>query len=253
MATLPPDEAATSAARGGEVGADGAGRMLAQLNAGRIAGDARGRLDSPYVALVSRATGIADTIGRIRPALRLQVGGTTGPDGRQLSGSYTFPPFTGFEQATLFPDGWVAIARLDPYRVDWRAPNGQWLRGSPIPIETIQVDGREKRAYLARMWNPPATPPDPSTISDWPTTVPAFEALRGSVVLNTPGGELLIARTPTARQPGRHYDVIARSGNRTAQLLLPEGERVVGFGSGTVYVAVTDDDGIQRLQRHPWP
>jgi hypothetical protein len=30
-------------------------------------------------------------------------------------------------------------------------------------------------------------------------------------------------------------------------------ERIVGFGMTSDYVAVTDDDGIQLLRRHPWP
>ena len=37
------------------------------------------------------------------------------------------------------------------------------------------------------------------------------------------------------------------------QLIMSPNECIVSLGAKSVYVAVTDDDGIQRLRRHPWP
>jgi hypothetical protein len=45
---------------------------------------------------------------------------------------------------------------------------------------------------------------------------------------------------------------VDRRGVRMAQLRLPDNQRVVGFGTASVYVAIGDDDGLERLQRHPW-
>lgn len=253
VATLPPDAPATVAAHGDERGVDRLGHLLAQLNAGRVAGDPSGRLDSPYVALVDRRTGKADTVGRVRAALRLQVAATYGPDGRLISAKYFFPPFTAFEQVTIFPDGWIAVARLDPYRIEWRSPTGQWLRGAPIPVPSVKVDDQEKRAWLARTFGGRVSPPDPSTISNWPATIPPFEAPRGSIVVAASNGALLVSRTPSARHEETLYDVFDRRGTRIGQLPLPKNERIVGFGLRTVFVVVTDSDRIQRLQRHPWP
>ena len=36
-------------------------------------------------------------------------------------------------------------------------------------------------------------------------------------------------------------------------LSMSPNERIVSLGAKSAYVAVTDDDGIQRLRRHPWP
>jgi hypothetical protein len=38
-----------------------------------------------------------------------------------------------------------------------------------------------------------------------------------------------------------------------ASLELPADQHIVGFGARSIYVIVTDDDGLQHLQRHPWP
>ena len=38
-----------------------------------------------------------------------------------------------------------------------------------------------------------------------------------------------------------------------ARLQLPPDHQIVGFGARSVYVVVTDEDDLQRIQRHPWP
>ena len=37
------------------------------------------------------------------------------------------------------------------------------------------------------------------------------------------------------------------------QLVLASNQHILGFGAQSAYVITTDDDGIQRLTRHPWP
>ncbi len=252
VATGSPDAPATVAANRGERGVDLTGHLLAQLNVGGIRGDPLGRLDSPYVALVDRRTGKADTVGRIRAALRRQVAATYAPDGSMASGRYSFSLFTAFEQVAIFPDGWIAIARLDPYRVDWRRPTGQWIRGAALPVPAVKLDEREKRAYLARTWGGQGAPPDPSTVTDWPETIPPYSGRVASLALAAPDGRLLVSRTRTAQHEETRYDIIDRRGTLVGQLQLLTSERIIGFGLQSVYVVVTDDDGIQRLQRHPW-
>jgi hypothetical protein len=38
---------------------------------------------------------------------------------------------------------------------------------------------------------------------------------------------------------------------RRTQLVLEANEHILGFGARSLYVVETDDDGIQRLRRHP--
>ena len=66
-------------------------------------------------------------------------------------------------------------------------------------------------------------------------------------------GTLLVFRERSRSAPGNDYDAIDRSGRRIRAIHLPRNERIVGFGAVSVYVAVRDDDGIERLRRHPWP
>jgi hypothetical protein len=49
------------------------------------------------------------------------------------------------------------------------------------------------------------------------------------------------------------YDVVGRSGRLEEQLILGPNERLLGFGARSVYLVVTDIDGTQTIQRHPWP
>jgi hypothetical protein len=81
--------------------------------------------------------------------------------------------------------------------------------------------------------------------------MPPFET--PVTLLASPDGHLLVHRLPTLAEPGVRYDVIDRAGNRVTQVVLGWKEHVLGFGARSVYVVTTDDDGIQRLRRHPWP
>jgi len=192
--------------------------------------------DSTAVILVPWNGSRQDTIVRLAPP---------------LPGHERFPPpfpvqYDGF---AILADGWVVVRRVDPYRVDWRSPTGSWRRGPAIPYPVVPVTDREKAFYLQRRSAEGRSPP-PGIKLEWPETVPPVEV--SSPMLQAPDGTVLVRRYPTADAPGTTYDVINRQGMREYQLVLPASERVVGFGSALVYVTVTDEDGLQRLQRHPW-
>lgn len=67
-----------------------------------------------------------------------------------------------------------------------------------------------------------------------------------------PNGRMVVERSPIARAPQRVYDIFDRGGKHTASLAVNDNSRIVAFGHRSVYVAVTNDTGVQRLQRHPW-
>jgi hypothetical protein len=52
--------------------------------------------------------------------------------------------------------------------------------------------------------------------------------------------------------PETRYDIVNRRGVLDGQLVLAPNEHIVGFGATSMYVAVSNDDGIQHLERHPW-
>jgi len=64
---------------------------------------------------------------------------------------------------------------------------------------------------------------------------------------------IAVRRMPTASAPETRYDLVDRRGALDGQLALKQNERVLGFGGRSVYVVATDDDGVERLRRHPWP
>jgi hypothetical protein len=125
--------------------------------------------DSTSFALVDRRSGNSDIIVRLaNDGRRGPVSfGTTPGLGRGVQ--FRNLPLRTNESPLLFSDGWVAVVRLDPYRVDWRAPTGSWTLGKPFPIRAVRVTAAEKNAYLTRR-------PGFRDAPDWPVEMPPFEA-----------------------------------------------------------------------------
>lgn len=236
VATLPPDTPAMKAVGLWPLGVDRLGRVLGQKFAQRDS-------DSTRLLLIDRASSHIDTIAALHGvARRATVTPVTSPDGR-VGMRVGRIPLNVRDAPALLPDGWVAIARLDPYRVDWRSPDGRWARGAPLPFRAIRMTDAERKAYSARnSWSRNAT--------DWPEVLPPFDT--PTSLFATPEGMLAVRRLPSVGQPETRYDIVDRTGAFKGQLVLPPNQHILGFGAGSVYVVETDDDGIQRLRRHPW-
>ena len=236
VATIPPDNPALQAVRLWPLGADRLGRVLSR----DFSGSAN---DSLPVVLVDRGS------GRVNPVARLKLGVRRGPAsivndpvmGRGVSVRRI--PLDVNDATLLLPDGWIAVARVAPYRVDWRSPDGTWTTGAPIPTPSIRMGAREREAYGQRnSWARNAT--------DWPEVLPPFDT--PTPIFSTPDGWLVIKRLRSAVDNDQRYDLIDKSGVRRGQLSLRPNEAIIGFGATSVYVIETDDDGIQRLRRHPY-
>jgi hypothetical protein len=207
--------------------------------------------ESAFVLLVQRSTGEVDTIARLAPMWReVEREGTAA--GSSRIGSIRSRALDGAEQALLMSDGWTAIIRLNPYRVDWRGPAGLMVRGAPLPVPLLPVDDKVKQAYVHRF--PPRAgrgPVEVSQIRDWAAYV--APVLTFGSLLELPDGKALIHRQNVGANEPTRYDIVDRRGNLTAQLSMASGERVVGFGQRALYVAIKDSDDIERIRRHPWP
>lgn len=250
VATIGPDAPALKNGGRQPNGADARGHVIATGPISRAPpAITLPRLDSQFVLRFQRSTGRADTVAVIRAHLA-QIK-TQGPADRPTSISIIRNPLADGELAALFPDGWIAIARIEPYRVDWIAPDGKQIRGQPLPFQRVRLDEREQRAFLERQADRSGTAPrDPGSMPDWPESVPAF--LPGSL-LPAPDGLLWIRRTGTAADPSPPYDVIDRRGALVARVMAGTDVQVIGFGRAAVYTVATDDNGIQRLQRRGMP
>lgn len=158
-------------------------------------------------------------------------------------------PLATEDQVVLFPDGWLAFAFADPYRVDWRAPDGSDRRGRVLPFERVPV-GEPMRRMLVRERSPLVEPPfQPGELPAWPKYLPAFDI---GALVPMRDGRLAIRRTTDPLQKRVVYDVVGRTGQLEFQLVLPPRTQLVAGGRAHVYAVSTDENLEQWVVRHPW-
>ncbi|MGV3708640.1 MAG: hypothetical protein ACO1Q7_07345 [Gemmatimonas sp.] len=209
-------------------GADDSGRLLVETAS-------NGR-DSAVVSWVNRATGSRDTIAKLWR------------DPPPPPGNFR-PVCKQSEGVTLAPDGWIAVVRARPYRVDWRRPNGNWALGPSLHVPAQLMSDGDRSTYLQwRDRDRPALPRD--TVKNWP--MHPCEWTSGFTAKASPDGYLLVYRVPTSTVKAITYDVVNREGKLVRQLQLPENEAIIAFGRSSVYVVRTVNNS-QLILRHPWP
>jgi len=171
-------------------------------------------------------------------------------------------PFATSPQWAVALDGRVAVVHVDPYRVDVIDPLGELTRGPEIAYEPIRVSNAHKlrwreeregrtaitfvtpdRQSTTRMVTRPAVEPD------WPRHLPPFLS---DAVHFASDGMLWIQRTTEAGAPPT-FDIVDRAGRVVAQMTLPHGRRLVGFGRGTVYLVRKDEVDLEYLERYRLP
>jgi hypothetical protein len=214
----------------------------------------RTRADSLLALRINRQTLATDTIsmlvGRGGKGFKLLP-----PRGSAPGVIVGANPLASEDQALLFVDGWIAVSHLDPYRVDWRRPDGRWVQGAPITTSRVAVTARLKCQETARLLGS-AWPCDVADLQGWPDYVPAFLPTNPGnpylPLLPAPGGRVVIGRTVLAGQRNRSYDVVGRNG-RERTIELPINERLIGFGANAAFTIRTDGDGFERIVRYPWP
>ena len=257
------------------------------------AADARGRLyyetpgisigpdnrpvpaDSAAILRWDRATQRTDTMAWVKlPKNNVQTSGGQGNFNVRIGGSN---PLQARDEWTVFPDGRLAIARANPYRVEFIATNGTRTTGPALPHTPIRITDADKkeeeatqralantglrmmvtegpngRQMSASIGGGRGQTPDLPPITDWPETKPPFRQGLASVWAR-PNGELWVRRTERAGAKGALYDVIDAKGAVKNQVRVPDGLTLVGFGSGTAYTTKADEDDLLTLQRHRVP
>lgn len=227
--------------------------------------------DSVPLMRYDRNTKRVDTLSYIRlPESNSQVSGGQGNMRVMIGGANPLAPR---DEWAVFPDGRVAIVRASDYHVDWVMPDGTKrsspaIRYTPIRMTAAEIrheeeqrnvarasqmsvmvtDGPGGRQASAQMGPPPGAPPL-QPLDNWPEVKPPFRSGLASVVAR-PNGELWVRRTEDARARGTLYDVIDAQGRVAYQLRLAEGVTLVGFGNGTIYTTVKDEDDLVYLRRH---
>jgi hypothetical protein len=161
---------------------------------------------------------------------------------------------------SVLPDGRIGLARAVDYHVEWLG-GGASAVGPLVKYDAVKVGDDEKNAWADQLASRgmivevengrrrTRRPPRPDiTRMTWPEVMPAFTGSRA--VLAAPTGELWVRRAQPAKASGAVYDVFDAAGRRVRQVTL-EGNRVVlGFGPGVVFVARTDEDDLQWIERY---
>lgn len=244
---------------------DGLGRLYRESPAS----DANGV--SPILR-VTPATGKVDTVGYTsrKATACAPAAASSSPAGERTSRAAPVgaQPFVAIEQWTVAPDGRVALVCPKPYRVSFVSTMGKRLDGPVIPHSPIKVTAAEQQAWRDARNEPVAVVsfsangeksagfrkvpvPEPA---EWPAVLPPFtlpHAFRRAVMF-APDGMLWIDREVAAGSPAA-YDVVGPDAKLAYRVTLPLRSRIVGFGASGIYVVVTDDDDIQRLQRFRFP
>lgn len=237
---------------------------------GMAMGGDTGPPDSGAVLRVERGSLAVDTVAWVKLEDRI-VETSGGPDNQNVSVS---PIYLSLEDSWgVAPDGSLVIARSGDYSVEWHRPDGTVTSGGPTPFETVAIGQAEKEEFLrARSANGGGLSisvmmgnegmqmsfgrggggtRNDENVDDytWPDVKPPFYAQRIPV---DPAGRAWIRRHVEAGEPST-YDVFDGSGTRVATHLLEHGERIVGFGAGTMYVVWADEFDLNYLRRYALP
>jgi hypothetical protein len=240
---------------------DARGRMYSQGSPFRIVDGQPQQADSISIERWDRASGKRDTLSYLQvPKGNTQVSGGRGNVSVRIGSGM---PFSTQDQFDVAPDGRIALVHHDPYSVDFVNASGQRTKGQPIRVDRLRVTEKHKEQWRetrrnatgvmmsnnnGRMSAQQSRIPYEEPAS-WPEYLPPF--LTQATIFAT-DGMLWVRRTTPADDPPT-YDVIDPNGRVAMRVLLPQKSRVVGFGNGTVYVARSDEDDLQYLQRYRLP
>jgi hypothetical protein len=171
--------------------------------------------------------------------------------GNGASPTYFTPnPLAATDQALLHVDGWIAVAHIDPFAVDWISPTGERIIGKTLPVATVRVTEAERRAAMDRQFGAQSKSTATSAFTDWPQRGPPFLE---DALLPLASGEVAIHRTNLGRVPRERYDIFDRRSGLIATIRTGRNERIVGFGVRGIFVEHTSADGFVHLKRHPLP
>lgn len=229
------------------------------------------RPDSGAVLRVTRGTLSVDTVAMFKlPEVTVTESGSA--NDRNVSMSVI--PLSPQDAWGVAPDGSIVLARSGDYHVEWIAPDGSIVSGSPVRVESVSIGIDEKREWArsqaetgggisiqVMMDNGALTTSfgrggGGANAEDeeldqytWPDVKPPFYGTR---IIVDPQDRAWVRRHVDAGQPTL-YDVFDRQGERVATYELPFRSRVVSFGASGVYVASLDDFDLNYLHRYTMP
>jgi hypothetical protein len=192
--------------------------------------DGSGNRDSAAVLRTDSELTRVDTLARLAPA---DVAEVVGEAGRRFERRV----FSGLDRWGILADGSLWVARVYDNRVDWRSPDGTWLRGEPLPDRVLEVTRYDRELFLRRF------PPElRRTAQELPFAAikPPFEA-----GLTDTAGEVWLEKSRAPADSVRRYHVVDRRGRLVREVRLRGRGRVIALGHGTALVAEPGPKGTR--------
>ncbi|HEV8122822.1 MAG TPA: hypothetical protein VGP80_01135 [Gemmatimonadales bacterium] len=208
---------------------------------------------------------LVDTVTFLKvPSMNLNISGGSG-NSRGRTIMFRAQPFAPEDAWSVAPDGRVGVARVLDYHIEWFSPARQRTAGPANKVAPVRVTDADKEALRKQMASSPrmmvavgsggtstrsaGPPPDMPAGEEpqYPEYKPAFPPRS---VWMTPEGMLWVLRSRPANDLVPLIDVFDQRGNLVGQVKLPQDRRVIGFGKGVVYLAYTDSDDLQWLERY---
>jgi hypothetical protein len=194
--------------------------------------DGSGNRDSAAVVRTDPALSRADTIARLAP---LDIAEVVAEAGRRFERRV----FSGIDRWGVLPDGWVWVARVYENRVDWRSPQGRWVRGEPLPDRVLEVTRYDRELFFRRF------PPElRRTAQELPFAAlkPPFEA-----GLTGPTGEVWMEKSRAPADSTRRYHVVNRQGRLVREIRVRGQGRIVALSSTRALLAEPTSDGTRLI------
>jgi hypothetical protein len=222
--------------------------------------------DSVPLLRWDRKRNAVDTVTYVKvPSLSMNVSGSAGAAQTVM---FRAQPFSPQDDWSVAPDGRLGVARVSDYHIDWFSSARQRTSGPVNRVERVRVTDADKEALRkaneraprvfmsdgggsgsggARQSSTPPPPPSGMGEPEYPEFKPPFP---GRAVFSTPEGMLWVLRSRPANDPIPTFDVFDQRGALAGKVSLPKDRRLVGFGNGTVYLARTDSDDLQWLEKY---
>jgi hypothetical protein len=233
-----------------------------------IPGWARGQASPDSIPIVrfDPTTNRVDTIGRVQPSPRPRVKGK----GPGYSAGLPMLPFAGHDTWTVDRNGTLVLIRAAGYRLEFSGRDHKAVKGPKTKIPRVKVTTADKvaftRAFLENSSisgrNGDGTlslvPAEMRTDAAVKEIVDAneFPEVMGAFTSATPLIDRL-GRVWVQRARPMHeretWDVFDRNGRHALEVQLPAERRLVAMGPSGAWVAATDGDGLEHVERYAVP
>ena len=146
----------------------------------------------------------------------------------------------------VLPNGTAWLARGHQNRVDWRAADGAWTRGTTHDYTKSPVTQADRDRVLAQVKEHGkqfGMPQDLTIRYPFADTKPPFD-----FALGRPNGEVWLQRPRAQEDVPLTYDVFNRRGSWQRSVEFPKGASLAGFGpKGAVYGSIKEADGARTV------